>query len=318
LARYDEGRSIDSPAGRDDLLIPESEHPALEQIAQQLNLSRAAGLAATNVMGILEAFFQRNFSYSTFLKMSLTSTNQTALSQFLLETHRGHCEYFATATALLLRQAGIPARYAVGYSVQEGSGKNYVVRQRHAHAWCLVWFQGAWHDFDTTPADWNSIESAHVSFWEPVSDFFSRLWFEFSKWRWSQSGKRKYVLWVLIPLLVLTLAQLLLKKQWVRFQRHRKTRALAREYPGLDSEFYLLLQQLEEAGFKRGSGETLSTWLERIQASLPVPAASLQPIIKLHYQLRFDPKGLTAEDRATLKTEVSAMLDRIKENGKRL
>jgi hypothetical protein len=264
-------------------------------------------------MDTVEAYFLKNFSYSLYLKGTPTPTNQTELAKFLKETHKGHCEYFATATVLLLRQAGIQARYAVGYSVQEGHGKNYVVRQRHAHAWCLVWYDGAWHDFDTTPPGWDALEAAHASFFQPVSDFFSRVWFEFSKWRWGQSGKRKYVFWVLIPLLVLTLAQLLLKKLWVRFYRHRKAKALAREYPGLDSEFYLLLQQLEDAGFKRQPGETLSAWLKRIHAALPVPAESLQPILKLHYQLRFDPKGLAEEDRATLKSEVSAMLERIKE-----
>ena len=61
------------------------------------------------------------------------------MSRFLLRTRSGHCEYFATATVLLLRQLGIPARYAVGYAVHEATGRKYVVRQRDAHAWCLVW-----------------------------------------------------------------------------------------------------------------------------------------------------------------------------------
>jgi hypothetical protein len=51
----------------------------------------------------------------------------------------------------LLREAGLPARYAVGYSVQEKTGKGFIVRDRHAHAWCLVHLDGVWQDFDTTP-----------------------------------------------------------------------------------------------------------------------------------------------------------------------
>ncbi|MBT8330725.1 MAG: transglutaminase-like domain-containing protein, partial [Deltaproteobacteria bacterium] len=39
------------------------------------------------------------------------------IENFLTRSRSGHCEYFATATVLLLRQAGIPARYARGYSV---------------------------------------------------------------------------------------------------------------------------------------------------------------------------------------------------------
>ena len=107
----------------------------------------------------LSAFFQDKdkFSYSTWQGLEkLASTNETPLSRFLLRTRSGHCEYFATATVLLLRQLGIPARYAVGYAVHEASGRQYVVRQRDAHAWCLVWnpTSETWQDFDTTPASW--------------------------------------------------------------------------------------------------------------------------------------------------------------------
>ena len=66
----------------------------------------------------LSAFFQDTdkFRYSTWQGPGkLRSTNETPLARFLLRTRSGHCEYFATATVLLLRQLGIPARYAVGY-----------------------------------------------------------------------------------------------------------------------------------------------------------------------------------------------------------
>ncbi len=44
----------------------------------------------------------------------------------------------------MLRRLGVPARYAVGYYVHEGNGENhYVVRERDAHAWCLVWNQSS-------------------------------------------------------------------------------------------------------------------------------------------------------------------------------
>ena len=90
------------------------------------------------------------------------SRANTPLTRFLLTSRSGHCEYFATATVLLLRQLGIPARYAVGYYVHEPAGSGYVVRERDAHAWCLAWNRqtGSWDDFDTTPASWVAIEGA--------------------------------------------------------------------------------------------------------------------------------------------------------------
>jgi hypothetical protein len=62
----------------------------------------------------------------------------------------------AGIATVLLRAAGIPARYATGYSVQEGSEieQRYVVRASHAHAWVLAWVDGRWREVDTTPAVW--------------------------------------------------------------------------------------------------------------------------------------------------------------------
>ena len=93
----------------------------------------------------------RHFRYTLYL--SGARPGRTALEEFLLTTRAGHCEYFATATALLLREAGVPARYAVGYAVHEWSRVEgrWIVRARDAHAWALAWVDGAWVEVDTTP-----------------------------------------------------------------------------------------------------------------------------------------------------------------------
>ncbi|MEZ4234505.1 MAG: transglutaminaseTgpA domain-containing protein, partial [Polyangiaceae bacterium] len=60
---------------------------------------------------------------------------------FLLHTKRGHCEYFASALALLARSIGIPSRVVAGYTVSEFSdvGGYYLVRERNAHSWVEAW-----------------------------------------------------------------------------------------------------------------------------------------------------------------------------------
>ena len=60
---------------------------------------------------------QRTSAHS--LYRTRPDSDVSALDDFLNRSRAGHCEYFATATVLLLRAAGIPARYATGYSVQE-------------------------------------------------------------------------------------------------------------------------------------------------------------------------------------------------------
>jgi hypothetical protein len=77
------------------------------------------------------------------------------LLSFLFVDKRGHCEYFASALALLGRAAGVPTRMVMGYRVSERSPFGYfVVRERNAHAWVEAWLPGAgWVTRDATPAE---------------------------------------------------------------------------------------------------------------------------------------------------------------------
>ena len=306
-ARYDGGPTFDGPPEKDDLEVPEVERAAVAQIAAELGL---AAQTPAQRLQTLAAFFQNRFQYSTWLTAEPASpTNRTALADFLLNKRAGHCEFFATATVLLLRQAGLAARYAIGYSVQERSGRKYIVRQRHAHAWCLVHHEGVWQDFDTTPGSWNEIEHDRASFWEPLSDAWSRLWFEFSKWRWSENRFRRYALWLVAALLLALVARLFFGRRWTRF-REEKTGRPAPIPAGLDSEFYLVERRLQELGLERRPGEAPVLWLQRIEPTLPAGTPPLTPLLALHYRHRFDPQGLAASERAALSASALAWLER--------
>jgi hypothetical protein len=233
------------------------------------------------------------------------------LSRFLLQTRAGHCEYFATATVLLLREAGIPARYAVGYSVQEPGMGGYVVRLRDAHAWCIVWNdeKKIWEDFDTTPGTWFAVESARGgSPW--ASDVWWWLHFQFSRLRWGQTHLRQYILMGLVPVLALLLFQI------VRQRRRRGALAgLGRKmvWPGLDSEFYEVEKQLAQRGLAREPNESLAEWFERAAAEpgLSELKSPLRALLRLHYRYRFDPDGLSDADREELRREARECVERL-------
>ena len=315
VTRYDDGPTFDAPPDDDDLQIHEAERPALSQIAAELHWTPQS--SELEKMRAVTTFFQSNFNYSTYLTTSHAATsNQTALAAFLLQNRAGHCEYFATATVLLLRKAGIPARYAVGYSVQEGAGKRFLVRERHAHAWCLAYVEGAWRDFDTTPASWNEIESQHASFWEPIKDFFSGIWFEFSKWRWSKTSFRKYLLWLALALFVGLAARFFFAKQWARARQSPSDKTARAFRPGLDSEFYLIEQELIAQGFERHAGETLAGWISRIEPSWVNTTETLKPIVSLHYRYRFDPAGLSPAERESLRASARLWIERISDQNR--
>ena len=65
-------------------------------------------------------------------------------------------DYHASAMAVLLRVAGVPARIATGYVLNENNyddrTRNFVVRGHDAYTWVEVWFPDfGWVDFDPTP-----------------------------------------------------------------------------------------------------------------------------------------------------------------------
>lgn len=297
-AAYQASGSIDAPPTEADREIPLAERAAVLQMAEQLNLaSLPPGAAVSSV----ERLFNQRFKYSTWQGWDhRPNQRRTALARFLLEHRSGHCEYFATATVLLLRAAHVPTRYAIGYSVQEKSGHSYIVRERHAHAWCLAWIDGQWRDVDTTPPDWGETEATRASIWEPVRDLFSRFWFEFSRWRWGHAEWKRYLLWLVVPVLVLALARVLVQRQWGRAM-DSAGEGLPRSRPGLDSEFYAIAKWLTAAGLPRLPGETGTAWLERLQKAGAVPIDGLREVLTAHYRLRFHPEGLAARQRAQLR-----------------
>jgi transglutaminase-like putative cysteine protease len=304
-ALYGPGATIDSAADTgEDLSVPQRERPALDETIEGLGLR---GQDFETQLRTIHAYFLDKFSYSSSpaIRGRYFSTNDTPLARFLLSTHRGHCEYFASATVLLLRRLDIRARYAVGYAVHEGSGKNYVIRQRDAHAWCLVWDRkaGQWRDFDTTPASWLKADGMGVSSFQAVKDFWSRLWFEFSRFRWGQSNLRQYLLWIFGPILLILLAQIIFRRRRRARGARSQAGALALAWPGLDSELYDLEKLLAQSAGPREPAAPISAWLRRAGEPLAPSGASLdwERLVWLHYRYRFDPKGLTGPERAELK-----------------
>lgn len=75
-----------------------------------------------------------------------------ALVDFLFTGHRGYCEQFASAMAIMLRTLRVPARVAVGFTPGTVTGGARLITTKDAHAWVEVWFPGAgWLPFDPTP-----------------------------------------------------------------------------------------------------------------------------------------------------------------------
>jgi hypothetical protein len=309
--QFDKHVAGQSPPVEYDLSIPEKERPAVDLIRDRLELT---GKPPLEILERVENFFQDNFSYS--LVQPGQGYKKTPLANFLLQRRAGHCEYFATGTVLVLRSAGIPARYARGYSVHEFSRleNRFIVRDRHAHAWTLVYVDGTWHNFDTTPGTWVGLEDAAAPGWEFLTDLGSWCWFNLTQgFMWArQSNGFAYLGWLIIPAVILMARRLLGKKRVWRPAAKKPSSSVAAPTPaGTDSDFYLIENALIKSGYVRHPAETLRDWIERLPPDRSVPHLidDLKSILNLHYRYRFDPKGIGTAEKAALMSGTRAWLD---------
>lgn len=278
---------------------------AIATVAEQLRLGDSSPEAA---LAQLRLFFFNHFEYSTDLRPPTPgSTNDTPLASFLLDQRRGHCEYFATATTLLLRAAGIPARYAIGYAVQEKrSGNEFVVRSRHAHAWSLAWLNDRWIEIDTTPAGWFEAEWAKAGTLETYRDWISDAWLGFHRWRQGDSDLRLYIFIAGVLALGFMAWRQVTGKPWRRV-RPAAGSATDFERRGLDSEFFHIERALLKS-HPRPATEPLRAWLARQTMPSAELGRTLLQLLELHYRLRFDPAGLSPAERQKLREESARWL----------
>ena len=121
---------------------------------------RVRGLAADITRGAstntakaeaVRQYLTSTYAYTT----DLPEVGAKPLDAFLFETRRGHCEYFATATVMLLRANGVHARLVNGFLGGQWNdvGGYLAVRQGDAHSWAEYWDpQRGWIEIDSTPA----------------------------------------------------------------------------------------------------------------------------------------------------------------------
>ena len=290
-----------APPANDDLTLPRREKATLERVAQDLGLR---GLPPQEALARIHDHLA-GFAYSTYREGSIIP-GRTPLEDFLLHSKSGHCEYFAAATTLLLRAAGIPARYATGFSVQEYSKleEAYIVRARHAHAWARAYVGGRWIDVDNTPPSWAEEEASQAPFWEGFAD-----WVRWAQFRFTQGGPLQFGIGGAVVLVVL-----LIFFMWRLFRGKRAANQIAqapgeRRFAGWDSEFYAVEGRLAA----RAPHESLGDWLARITPTLDASVHdALVQLIPLHYRYRFDPQGIAPRERSALRDRSLALAARLK------
>jgi hypothetical protein len=148
IERPSEEESYVAYVRRHNLQLPTTLNPRIKQLA--FDVTRNAETPYDKVNAI-KKYLETEYSYSLDLTRPVTDD---PLYDFLFVSRSGHCEYFASALALMTRVIGIPARLVKGFQKGEwnDAGGFYEVRQRDAHAWVEVFLPGhGWLTFDPSP-----------------------------------------------------------------------------------------------------------------------------------------------------------------------
>ena len=186
ISRYDATSLLANPNAADlrrsgtdyppEILLSYLQLPALDVRIPRLASEITASASNNYDRAVaLENYLRTHYEYTLQLPRVLP---HDPLANFLFERKRGHCEYFASAMAIMLRALRIPSRVVTGFRTGEFNDltSQYVVRASNAHAWVEAYFPGrGWVSFDPTPAamlpprtTWGRVSlylDAMASFW---------------------------------------------------------------------------------------------------------------------------------------------------------
>ena len=274
--KFDSPSPISSPLRETLLRVPSGIAQPLTQIAEELCGDSTSTLAKARR---LSDYFQKNFRYST--ERIETARNVDPIQNFLESRHAAHCEYFASATTLLLRTAGIPARYVTGYVVNQKSEEQdyWLARNMNAHAWVEAYDDASnrWFIVESTPgrsvpeflfaSDQSIAESGQGGNKEKVQDFWFdldwRVWQLLKAGQWSLAMVEfsELMRWPFALVTIVLMVVMIRKHQTVSQHRHDLYSA----------EYGRLLRKADRSmkrfGLSRATVETIHCFAERIESA---------------------------------------------------
>jgi hypothetical protein len=158
--------------------LPADLDPRIPALARQAAAAAGPDASAWQQAVAVAAFLQREYDYSLQApELPGGVAPADPLAWFLFDSRTGHCEYFATALAVMLRSLDIPARVVNGFLGGELNplGGWILVRQRDAHSWVeLNLGPQGWVVVDATPVGGPAVTVA--STWAQAGDWLTQRW----------------------------------------------------------------------------------------------------------------------------------------------
>jgi protein-glutamine gamma-glutamyltransferase len=303
---------------REDLRLPPID-PRIPRLALEWSAGAASDRAKAEA---IEARLRSDYGYT--LKL-LSRPVRDPLANFLFVRKKGHCEYFASAMAVMLRTLEIPSRVVTGFQsgIYNPISGLQVIRESDAHSWVEAYLAGrGWTSFDPTPADprgaMMSFNTRLAMFFDAANTFWqnwvlgydkdhqmvltSRVhdsaarggWFDgMTRDAWAMgAGAGEFLKRFGIPfavgLMIIALAILCgpgAWKAWLTRQRLKKVQRGVVEQSDATLLYTRMLRLLERRGIEKPA------WVTPNEFARLVPASDLSPLVDdltvLYQDLRF-------------------------------
>jgi transglutaminase-like putative cysteine protease len=307
-------------------------NPRSVNLAHELRAAHPAD--ADYVRAVLDMFHSQAFFYT----LTPPLLADESVDGFLFDTKQGFCGHYASAFAVLMRAAGIPARVVTGY--QGGTFNRFadywILRQSDAHAWDEIWIEGeGWQRVDPTAAiapervehglnDRVSAGSPVMSRWQQRTpwladtrlrlDALRLLWRE-RILRFDQSSQNKLLSFLHVPepdgqkLALVLAACLILGMAWLTWVVRRELKPAARDR--VARAYATLCGRLAAVGVTRRPHEGAEAFAARVAAFRPDLGAAVVALCRRYTQLRYGAPGhatdAAAADAAAASRDAAAV-----------
>lgn len=288
-----------------DLEIPDEEEAVISELADKLEIR--AGQSAYEVIDTIGAYFNTEFEYSTKFNPGEVDFRRSKIEWFLNDIRKGHCEYYATSAILLLREVGIPARYATGYAVSEWGGDCWNVRGTSGHAWARAYVDGNWVNVDLTPPDYRGAGS-HASLGpaEWLRERISLIREDFFIWRLDPANSGKFVFRA--ALVAGALFLWFAYRLWRQRQKRDQQTIYGNGWSGdtVVTPLNKLEKWIARRVGPRQRGEPFGVWAKKLESVDGIDREKVTEAIRIHQLMRFD------ADSKELSAELSALVKSLK------
>jgi transglutaminase-like putative cysteine protease len=306
---------------RPELQVPASLDSRVGALARQIT---AGATAPEQKVAAIVRWLRGSHRYT--LNLPRPAPGVDPVESFLFDTAEGHCEYFATATALLLRESGIPTRYVNGYLGGEWNdvGQYVAVRDNRAHSWVEAYLPASgWTRVDATPPLAAPARPGRLG------QLLDALDFKWSRWVVGYDLSRQLDLgrrvarhlglhapeapggnvpgWVIVVVVVAVVAAAA-SRVW---PARRPARQAARPTPvdgtPVQRLYARALERLARGGLPRGRTETPHEYAARVASAGLDEGALLAELTELYTAARFGGRPVGREALARLGRNISSL-----------